>query len=90
MTPTLNTLMIAASESFAVSILVKATAALAMALVAARLARRRRAAVRHVLLAAAFAVLMVLPLASISTAPWTVAIDVPPPVAAGKVCSHPD
>ena len=51
--------------SLAVSILAKVTVTTALALVGTRLARRSRAAVRHALLAAAFAVLLVLPIASL-------------------------
>jgi hypothetical protein len=50
--------------SFAAALLVKATLVLAVALLAHQLARQSRAAVRHVLLAAAFAVLLVLPVAA--------------------------
>src|SRR5688572_513162 len=50
--------------SFAATLLVKATLTLAMALAVTGLARRSRAAARHVLLVAAFAVLLVLPAAS--------------------------
>src|SRR5688572_10106151 len=48
-----------------VSILLKVTVILALALAGTRLARHSRAAVRHVLLAASFAVLLMLPLASL-------------------------
>ena len=50
--------------SFAAMLLVKATLTLAVALTVTGLARRSRAAARHVLLVAAFAVLLVLPAAS--------------------------
>jgi uncharacterized protein (TIGR03435 family) len=52
------------SGSFAASLLVKATLTLVVALAVTKLARRSRAAARHVLLVAAFAVLLVLPAAS--------------------------
>ena len=55
---------IAIGASFAATLLVKATLTLAVALAVTRLARRSRAAARHVLLVAAFAVLLVLPAAS--------------------------
>src|SRR6187551_750118 len=48
----------------AISILLKATAILALTLLGARLTRGRRASVRHVVLAAGFAALLLLPLAS--------------------------
>jgi uncharacterized protein (TIGR03435 family) len=50
--------------SFAATLLVKATLALAVALAVTGLARRSRASARHVLLVAPFAVLLVLPAAS--------------------------
>ena len=50
--------------SFTAMLLVKATVTLAVALAVTRLARRSRAAARHVLLVAAFVVLLVLPAAS--------------------------
>jgi bla regulator protein BlaR1 len=67
----------------ALSIVVKVTVIAALALAAARLARNGRAAVRHVLLAAAFAFILVLPLASI-VAP-SVRIEVPIAAQAGLV-----
>ena len=48
----------------AVSLLLKATVTLTLALAAARLARRNRAALRHVLLTLGFAALLLLPIAS--------------------------
>ena len=53
------------SGSFAAALLAKVTVTMALALIAVRLARKSRAAVRHLLLAAAFAVVLVLPIASI-------------------------
>jgi hypothetical protein len=63
--------------SFAVSILVKATATLALALTVARCAPRTRAAARHVLLAAAFAILLVLPIASMLAPPLRITLPIP-------------
>jgi bla regulator protein BlaR1 len=51
--------------SVVVLLLLKVTVTTALALIAVRLARRSRAAVRHVLLAASFGVLVLLPIASI-------------------------
>src|SRR5262245_65633627 len=51
----------------AISILLKATVILGLTLAAVRLPRRTRAAVRHVLLAAGFAALLLLPVISIVT-----------------------
>ena len=50
--------------SVLVGLVVNATVIVTVALVAARLARSGRAAVRHVLLTAAFAALRILPIAS--------------------------
>src|SRR5688500_8053306 len=55
---------IAIGSSFAAALIVKATLTLAVVLVVTGLARRSCAAARHVLLVAAFAVLLVLPAAS--------------------------
>ena len=57
------------------TLLVKATVVIALALLAVKLARRSRAAVRHVMLSGAFAVLLLLPLASVVVPP--VPFDVP-------------
>jgi len=57
--------MLAVSGSPAASIVAKATVTTALGLTGAWLARRSRAAVRHALLAATFAVLLALPIASI-------------------------
>jgi uncharacterized protein (TIGR03435 family) len=64
---------------FAASILAKVTATLALALVGTWLARRNRAASRHVLLAAAFAVLLVLPIASVVAPPISFAVPIAVP-----------
>lgn len=86
MTPFLGDLMLAASGSLAWSILLKVTATTMVALAVVRLARRRRAAFRHVLLAAAFAVLVVLPVAAV-VAP---AIRVAVPLAAHQAAATSD
>jgi hypothetical protein len=59
MMPLINAGMLAISSSLAGSIIAKVTVTTALGLVAARLARRSRAAVRHALLAAAFGMLLV-------------------------------
>lgn len=64
MRPLLAEAVLTVGGSFAASILAKASLAMALALIGVRLERRTRAAVRHVLLAAAFMVLLVLPIAS--------------------------
>jgi len=70
--------MLAASDSPVVSIIVKATLILAFALIAARLTRRSRASLRHAILAAAFGVLLVLPIASTLAPPFRVGLPVMP------------
>src|SRR5262245_11508200 len=62
--------------TLAIAILLKVTATTALALIAARLARRNRAAVRHVLLAAAFAILLALPVASLITPPVHITLPI--------------
>jgi uncharacterized protein (TIGR03435 family) len=66
------------SGSFFVSMLAGVTLATGLSLVASRLARRSRAALRHVLLAGSFAVLAMLPIASLVVP----SIPVPVPMAA--------
>jgi hypothetical protein len=65
MTPIVADVALALGTSLAASIVAKATVTMVLALLGVRLARRSSAAVRHVLWAAAFAVLLALPLASI-------------------------
>ena len=74
--------VLAIGGSFAASLLVKATLALGLALIASRLARRSRAAVRHVVLAAAFAMLLALPAAAFLIRPRAVEVTKSP--AAGR------
>src|SRR5215471_6673647 len=76
MTSTVAAAALALSGSLPVSILVKATVGLAVACVALRLARRCRAAIRHAVLSAAFAVLAALPIIAI-VAPASIAVAVP-------------
>ncbi|HXB70119.1 MAG TPA: TonB family protein [Candidatus Acidoferrales bacterium] len=71
--------MLAVSSSLAASIVAKVTVTLALGLIGAWLARRSRAAVRHALLAAAFGVLLVLPIASIVAPPVRIAVPAAPP-----------
>jgi uncharacterized protein (TIGR03435 family) len=63
----------------AASILVKVTVILALALIATWLARRSRAASRHVVLVAAFAVLLVLPIASVVSPSISVTVPIAMP-----------
>jgi bla regulator protein blaR1 len=60
----LAAIVVTAGGSVALSLIAKATAVTACALVAGWLARRRRAAVRHLIFAAAFAALALLPAAT--------------------------
>jgi uncharacterized protein (TIGR03435 family) len=70
----INGAMVALSSSLAASILTKATFITTMALAAARLARAGRAAVRHAMLVASFAALLVLPAASLLVRPVRIAV----------------
>jgi len=65
----LNEVMLTVSGSLAASIVTKATLVLVLALIGSWLTRRSRAAVRHMLLTAAFSVLLVLPIASMISPP---------------------
>ena len=71
MTPTIAAL-VSISEWIELSILVKATILLAFGLAAARVAARARASVRHLLLAATFATLVILPLVVIGAPDVTI------------------
>lgn len=69
----------------AASVLIKVTVVLVLGLLATRLARGTRASVRHVLLAASFSILLILPIASMAVPAVTVAVpisaeDLPAPV----------
>jgi uncharacterized protein (TIGR03435 family) len=64
------------SASAAISLIVKGTAAVALGLISAWLARRGRAAVRHAVLASAFGVLLALPLVSVIATPVTIRVPV--------------
>jgi bla regulator protein blaR1 len=75
MTSTIAEAALGLSRSVELSLLVKATILLALGLAAARLARRSRASVRHLVLATTFAALIALPLV-VLTAPG-VALEVP-------------
>jgi bla regulator protein blaR1 len=77
MIPVINGLMLAVSGSPAASIAAKATVAAALGLTGVWLARSSRAAVRHALLAAAFAVLLALPVASLVAPPVRIVVPAP-------------
>ena len=74
-----NETTLALGNSLAASIVLKATFTTALALFGAWLARRRRAAVRHALLRAAFGILLVLPIACIVAPPAGIALFAPRP-----------
>ena len=75
MSDSLAQIALAMAGSFESSIVVKATAVVALALGGARLARRARASVRGVLLAATFGVLLALPVAALVVTP--IAVEIP-------------
>jgi bla regulator protein blaR1 len=64
--------------SLAASILVKVTVTMALALLATRMARSGRASVRHVLLAASFAILVALPIATLVAPPVRISVPIAP------------
>lgn len=66
--------LLAVSSSMAASIVVRATLAMALSLIAARMARRNRAALRHTVLSATFSVLALLPMASVIAPPVRIAL----------------
>ena len=72
--------------TFALSIAIKTTVTMMLALAGARLARGNRASLRHLLIASGFGVLVVLPLASI-VAP-SISVTVPIPIAQTAPASH--
>jgi uncharacterized protein (TIGR03435 family) len=74
MIPLVSRAIVAISSSFALSIVIKTTAIMAPALLAARLARGSRAAVRHALWAAVFGVVLVMPIACLVSPPVHVAV----------------
>jgi uncharacterized protein (TIGR03435 family) len=76
MTPSINVALLAVGSSLAASIVVKVTVIISLALCAAWLARGSRAAVRHALLAAAFGVTLLLPIASVLVPPVHLGVPV--------------
>ncbi len=76
MTPAIGHAILAIGDSLAISIIVKATIVIAIALTAACFARRSRASVRHAILAAGFAVLLALPVAAIIAPPLHIALPI--------------
>lgn len=78
MIPTPTEAALSVSQSAEISLLVKATAMLLIGLIAVALAKRTRASVRHLLLAATFAALIATPAIVIAVPETTIAIPVPP------------
>src|SRR4029453_4430934 len=76
---------IGCGASFAATLLVKATLTLAVALAVTGLARRSRAAARHVLLLAAFPGPLALPPAWFVMPSWGVTLPVPPAASSALV-----
>src|SRR5689334_10941298 len=74
--PRLAEIALAIGSSVALSLIVKATATLAATLISVRLARTRPAAARHLLLAAGFGVLLMLPIAA-ATMPTRAVMELP-------------
>jgi uncharacterized protein (TIGR03435 family) len=72
----INGVMLAVGSSLAGLIVVKVTVVAALGLVAARLARRGRAAVRHALLTVTFGATLVLPIVSIVAPPFHITVPV--------------
>jgi beta-lactamase regulating signal transducer with metallopeptidase domain len=62
---TLTSILVAAGSSLELSVVVKATIAVMLGLLAVRIARRARASVRHLILASTFVALLLLPVAAI-------------------------
>ncbi len=87
MTPTIREFVLAMGSSLPASIVAKATVIAAFGLMGARLARKSRAAVRHVLLAATFGVLLLLPVASLIVPPVRIAVPTVRMRNAKSVCS---
>jgi bla regulator protein blaR1 len=77
MMPAIDEALLAVSSSLAASIAAKSTITMTLGLIAARLARKSRAAVRHALLALSFGVLLVLPIVSMVGPQIRIAVPVP-------------
>jgi uncharacterized protein (TIGR03435 family) len=74
MMPIVGEMAIAISSSLILLVIVKATLVSAGALTMARIARRRRASIRHLVLATAFIVLLALPMVSLVISPHNVSV----------------
>src|SRR5688500_17552080 len=72
---------VAIGSSLALSLVVKATVVMASTLMAASVVRRSRASVRHMLFAATFGVLLILPVAAVMVPAVTVILPLSQPAA---------
>ena len=75
MMPDIDAMLLAVSGSLAASVVVKATVIVALGLAGAGLARGSRAAVRHAVLAVAFAALAALPMVMLGARPVRIALQ---------------
>jgi TonB family protein len=75
----INAILLAAGSSLAASILAKITLTTALGVLGAWLARQSRAAVRHTILSAAFAMLLAVPIASFVAPPVRIALTTAAP-----------
>jgi hypothetical protein len=82
MTRSISEAALAIAQSPELALIAKGTIVMAAALLAAGLARSSRASVRHVVLTAAFGVMLLLPLAAATAPGLTLAVDVPARVTA--------
>jgi len=76
MTRVTSEIVLAVGSSFALSLVAKASLACLAALIVGRLCRRSRAAVRHLVYAATFAVLLILPIATAVMPPTLVHVRI--------------
>jgi hypothetical protein len=74
MIPATHGFVLAVDSSLAALIVAKVTVIVACGLIGVRLLRRNRAAVRHVMLAAAFGVILLLPVASLIAPPVRIVV----------------
>jgi beta-lactamase regulating signal transducer with metallopeptidase domain len=86
MMPIVSDVALAVGSTLTASIITKATLTMALTLVGVRLVRKSRAAVRHLLLAAGFAVLLALPVVSIAV-PSVPFVEVP--IVTGGIAESP-
>jgi TonB family protein len=85
MTPMVDEVALAVGSSLAASIVAKVTVTMALTLIGVRLARKSRASVRHVLLAAAFVLSLAVPFASILVRSGPLEV----PIVTGRIAGSP-